>query len=172
MFKKFFLKSEHFYQKLNLNIIHKLVIAFKSSIKKVMINLLQKKQNDKARNYFLFPCNIHNWLQDYDKIIKTFLNKSLLKAWAVCATWQPACQMNDMYIWINILPTNLLVKHIFLTAWKFLPNMKYKGQFLKLQTAKNGSNLLSFFSSSPPISSPKPATWRQCYVTAHRWVHL
>lgn len=59
MFKKFF-KSEHFYQKLNLNIIHKPVIAFKSSIEELEINLLQRKQNDKARNYFLLPQQIHN----------------------------------------------------------------------------------------------------------------
>lgn len=59
MFKKFF-KSEHFYQKLNLNIIHKPIIAFKSSIEEIEINLLQRKQNDKARNYFLLPQQIHN----------------------------------------------------------------------------------------------------------------
>lgn len=59
MFKKFF-KSEHFYQKLNLNIIHKPVIAFKSSIEELEINLLQRKQNDKARNYFLLSQKIHN----------------------------------------------------------------------------------------------------------------
>lgn len=59
MFKKFF-KSEHFYQKLNLNIIHKPVIAFKSSIEELEINLLQRKQNDKARNYFLLSQQIHN----------------------------------------------------------------------------------------------------------------
>lgn len=152
MFKKFvffFLNQSIFIK--SWYIIHKPVIAFKSSIEEVGINLLQRKQKDKARNYFLLPQNIHNWLQDYDKIIKIFPNKILLRhvysKRQTCATHQPAYQ--NKYISTNPLPTNPLVKHIFLTAWKFIPNMKHRGQFLKLQTIKNGSNLFPLFSSSP-----------------------
>lgn len=53
-----------------------IIIALKSSTGEAGINFLQRKQNDKVRKDFLLPQNIHNWLQDYDKIIKIFINKS------------------------------------------------------------------------------------------------
>lgn len=84
-----FLKPEHFYQKLLFwtlmsYIIHTLmsyiIIALKSSTGEVGINFLQRKDNYKVRKDFLLTQNIRNWLQDYDKIIKIFINKSQLKA--------------------------------------------------------------------------------------------
>lgn len=71
-----------------------ILIALKSSTGEVGINFLQRKDNDKVRKDFLLIQNIHNWLQDYDKIIKIFINKSQVKARTIyssrqtCATWQ------------------------------------------------------------------------------------
>lgn len=84
--------------------------------------------------------------------LKSFLTKAcsslVYSNRQTCATQQPPYQINNKYISTNTLLTNPLVKHIFLTAWKFIPNMKH--EFLKLQTVKNGSNPFSLFSSSPP----------------------
>lgn len=116
---------------LNFNIIHHIVIALKSSIEEVGISFLQGKQNDKVRKDFFLTQNICNWLQDYDKIIKIFFNKILVKAQAVysarqtCATWQPAELMNNIHIWTNALPTHSLIEHTFLIAWKPIPNVRH-----------------------------------------------
>lgn len=88
---KMFFKTRAFLQKtsfLNLVVIHHAIIGLESFTEEVEITFLQVELTHKVSKDFPLTRNIQNWLQDYDKFIKVFINKSLVKAQATYSTRQ------------------------------------------------------------------------------------
>lgn len=163
---KMFFKTRAFLQKtsfLNLVVIHHAVIGLESSTEEVEITFLQVELTHKVSKDFPLTRNIQNWLQDYDKFIKVFTNKSLVKtqtaysARQTCAPKQPVELMNNTPFWIHAWSTHSQAKHTFSTA---ILSMRHREQFPKKQTVKNGSSLFSLLLSAQLNCSLKQACRR------------